>query len=438
MTESSHPAVCVLRANDICFSGILRGVTSAGFSPIPIIYGWEGASDWFGEQSQHFKNAIEVANPFEAEDLVVEQLVQHGKRLLEKTGKRSLALPSSDTNLMVFQNNEAQLCPYYALMGDADFGDYRTDIACKARFYEQLSRALPENTPQTRSVARREDIEPATMAMEFPVIIKPAVKDYGQTFYQQRNGSKAVVANSAEQLRQLLEEMLDQGHHLVVQEKIEFGGPQDEIPFYAYFDQAQRLRIGATGSKDVINPAPFGTANVLQLTWRPELLELAKRVGQAIQWRGTLMIEFIRDQKDGRWKVIEVNVRPWLFNDFYRLYGLPFVPYAVLDYAGLLSDEETVITPSQEWLETARPIHVDPIPILKEKRVDFETFWEYLMSFGNQVTLAQGGKDDPEVMRATLAHVAKQFGWSTADAVAFAERLDHPVSHEAPMTEVIS
>ncbi|MCR9115547.1 MAG: hypothetical protein NXI22_01195, partial [bacterium] len=182
----------------------------------------------------------------------------------------------------------------------------------------------------------------------------------------------------------------------------------------------------------------FGTANVLQLTWRPELLELAKRVGQAIQWRGTLMIEFIRDQKDGRWKVIEVNVRPWLFNDFYRLYGLPFVPYAVLDYAGLLSDEETVITPSQEWLETARPIHVDPIPILKEKRVDFETFWEYLMSFGNQVTLAQGGKDDPEVMRATLAHVAKQFGWSTADAVAFAERLDHPVSHEAPMTEVIS
>jgi predicted ATP-grasp superfamily ATP-dependent carboligase len=69
------------------------------------------------------------------------------------------------------------------------------------------------------------------------------------------------------------------------------------------------------------------------------------------------MIEFIRDHKDGVWKVIEVNPRPWLFVDFFRRFGLNYLQYLHEDLHGT-----TAHWPALRLLDpatlAARPVHI--------------------------------------------------------------------------------
>ena len=71
------------------------------------------------------------------------------------------------------------------------------------------------------------------------------------------------------------------------------------------------------------------------------------------------MIEFIRDKKDSKWKVIEINIRPWLFIGFYELFGLKYLSLLYQDWQNLLDNfDGTTIFPSKEVLFNS-PIHVD-------------------------------------------------------------------------------
>ena len=77
--------------------------------------------------------------------------------------------------------------------------------------------------------------------------------------------------------------------------------------------------------KKLIHPPKFGTALVLELSYDEELFDFAATVGKALKWFGPLMIEFVRDPDTRRLLILEVNTRPWLFHDFYRQCGLPFI-----------------------------------------------------------------------------------------------------------------
>jgi predicted ATP-grasp superfamily ATP-dependent carboligase len=172
--------------------------------------------------------------------------------------------------------------------------------------------------------------------MVYPCVYKPAVKDVGQTFYRVHNMMKAIECEDPQSLEEALHREVDAGFELVVQEKILFDSALEEIPFYVYADEHHEIRLATSAIKEEIRPFPFGTATVLRLDWNPELLFHAKAIVRALKWRGLLMIEFIKDRKDGQWKVVEVNVRPWLFNDFFRQSGFDYLGYLVDDLRGEL------------------------------------------------------------------------------------------------------
>ena len=128
----------------------------------------------------------------------------------------------------------------------------------------------------------------------------------------------------------------------------------DEVPFYLYADARGEILMASNGIKEVIEPFPFGTAILLRLAWYPELLEAAKTVVNALSYRGILMIEFVRDQRDGNWKVIEVNPRHWLFNGFYAQQGLSYTATLAKDIRGEVSS--SLIVPDASVLGK---VHVD-------------------------------------------------------------------------------
>ncbi len=417
MTESNRPEVFVIRANDMAFMGLLRSVNAAGSIAVPVIYDWPGAPDWTSSGSKYFRNAKEIANPVTQENAAVEKLLELGYESLKRTGRKPLVLPSSDTILMLFLDNEEQLSDVFELMGHENYSTFRSEITHKAKFFEILQKAIPEMCPVTMTCSKPEQISQVVSAAKFPVIVKPAVKDYGQSFYRYNNGAKAITIPDASQLTITLEDLIEKGFDLLVQEKIEFHDARDEIPFYAAVDANSHIRIAATGIKEFLQPAPFGTATVLRLTWHEELLPLAQKVAAAIKWRGTLMIEFIRDLKDGRWKIIEVNTRPWLFQDFYQQFGLAFVPFAIRDHAERnLKPVTDTIVPSATLTNTVSPVHLD-IPTIcaeilatppSDKVAKVQTLADFIHSYSQNYTLAHGSNHDPGSLEIMLGKLAQQ------------------------------
>jgi predicted ATP-grasp superfamily ATP-dependent carboligase len=356
--ESTHsPRVVVLRNNDYCFLGAIRGLAEAGARVLSVVWDWEGSGPWISAESKHFQEVEAIPNPYEDEAAAAAAFLALGKRLAAEENELPMVIASSDTGLMFLQNHWDLFGSTFRMMGHTEFQDSRYDCLDKGQCLEQL-KADDCAIPMTMSVRSRADVVSVTQNMVYPCVYKPAVKDYGQTFYRTHNMLKAIECPDAETLEAALYKEVDAGFELVVQEKILFDSAYDEIPFYLYADEHHQIRLATTAIKDSIRPFPFGTATVLRLDWEAELLPHAQKVVKALKWRGLLMIEFIRDKKDRRWKVVEINVRPWLFNDFFRQSGFDYLGYLVDDIRGELDKRPTFVCPeSTEWAR--QHVHID-------------------------------------------------------------------------------
>ncbi len=351
--------VVVFRANDICFLGIIRSLSLHNIPFRTVDFTWPNASPWWSEFSIYYKPDIHISNPFDSEIAALTLLISEGKKLRKEWGQPLLAIPSSDTNLMFLINNEDILSPYFTLMGDKNFDSYRRDIVDKYECSRLLClNGLEKNIPKTYPCYKMADISNIKDNIVYPCIFKPSVKDYGQSFYSMHQGLKAVECNSFDELSQGINRCLSHDIDLIIQEKIYFDSHNDEIPFYAYVDQFHKIRMAATGYKTLIQPYPYGTANILQLTWYSELLQLAQQVVSSIKWRGIIMIEFIKDKKDLTWKIIEVNTRPWLFIGFYEQHGLNYLNLLYQDWVNDLPLGQELYTPCEELI-FSKPLHVD-------------------------------------------------------------------------------
>lgn len=347
----------VLRSNDVLFTGLLRSLHAASADVVPVVFDWPGAGPWYSEHSRHFKNPVTIANPYQDPRQAVNDMVQLGRTCCDRFGERLMVLPSSDTNLMFMLDHFTELAPFFRLMGDAKFEGARHDVVDKASCSNLLtSGSVPQ--PLTVPFRCEADLDAVVQAMRFPCIYKPTTKDYGQSFYRAHQGKKAVQCDNASALREALRSELAQSFELVVQEHIPFEDAMDEIPFYLYADESFQIRMASIAIKEHIDPPRYGTATVLRLGWMPELLEYAQAVVTALRWRGILMIEFIRDQRDGKWKVIEVNGRPWLFVDFFRRAGLPYLQLLMEDLRGQSSSWSALRVPPPDSF-TKAPVHVD-------------------------------------------------------------------------------
>ena len=394
----NNPRVVVLRNNDYCFLGALRGLSEAGARVLSVVWDWEGSGPWVSAESIHFDDVEEIPNPYVDESGAAGAFAALGERLFEEENERTMVIASSDTGLMFLQNHWDLFGQYFRMMGHSAFEDSRYDCLDKGQCLEQL-KADDCAIPITMSVRTRTDVVSVTQNMLYPCVYKPAVKDYGQTFYRTHNMLKAIECADAQSLEAALYEEVDAGFELVVQEKILFDSAYEEIPFYLYADENHEIRLASTAIKDSIRPFPFGTATVLRLDWEAELLPHAQRVVKALKWRGLLMIEFIRDKKDGQWKVVEINVRPWLFNDFFRQSGFDYLGYLVDDLRGTLGRRPPLVCPeSTEWAR--EHVHVDLLAELAGLReeqghlpLDEDLLRHCLASVGGKVSFAY---DDPK------------------------------------------
>jgi len=420
-----------VRANDICFLGTVRACGAAGLACETVVYTWPGAGPWYSEASRWVADSHVIANPFAHAQRACEDLIAVAESVNTRRGALPLAIPSSDTALMFLLDHQARLHGKVRMMGGEGHVRGRLDVTEKHTCATMLA-AGGVQIPKTFACLSHAEVEAVVEGVPYPCVYKPTTKDYGQTFYARHAGEKAVSVGDPGTLRRLLHQELDAGFRLVVQERVEFASVHDEIPCYVYVDEDHRIRMAATAVKHTIQPHPYGTATVLYLTWHPELLEHAQRVATALRWRGILMIEFIRDLKDGMWKVIEVNGRPWLFVDFFRRFGLNYLQYLGDDLRGDTSHWPALRVPTPEVL-AQQPVHVslpkaiEPVLAQLDRAPRVEDVVAFLDQLPGAKTLTFLDPTDPKPGHAELEALARQVDLPVGELVGAVERTLHGV-----------
>lgn len=313
-----------------------------------------GTSRWV---AGHIDDVPETPDP----DALVQALVKHG--LVE-----AVLFPCSDTWAQaVSRMSDSDRACYPTSISSPDVLDLLVD---KELFSSTLDRfGIPH--PRTRPVSTAEEIDAAELDGFF---LKPS----NSQRFAARYGDKAYRFGSLEQAREGLRLMAVAGVHALVQEYIP--GPPDLHYFVdGYLDRDAVLRAVLVRRRTRMFPVSFGNSSHM-VTVPPAAAESAVhdvvRLLTEIGYHGVFSAEFKHDPRDGVFKLLEVNARPWWYIGFAADCGVDMTMLSYRDSLGL--DLETVS--AYRIGERCVLLHLDMRAYLHERRTRGLTLAAWLRS----------------------------------------------------------
>jgi predicted ATP-grasp superfamily ATP-dependent carboligase len=191
----------------------------------------------------------------------------------------------------------------------------------------KLAKASGLNIPAYWDVDDLSDIETIANTAIFPVILKPLHSHVFQRTFQK----KMLLISNAEELRLRAKEVLELEIKFMITEFI--AGPDSRLSsFYTYLDHDRNALFRYT--KFVLRrfPVNFGGGSFHGVKWLPETAQEGERFFRNIDFTGLANIEFKKDVRDGKLKVIECNARFTAAQELVTRCGInmPYIIYCYL------------------------------------------------------------------------------------------------------------
>ena len=168
--------------------------------------------------------------------------------------------------------------------------------------------------PATRLVHGAGDLSDLPQSTETFYFLKPTDSQRFLAHF----GTKGMRVPTAEDARRRLAEIISAGMSVVLQEYIP--GPCTEHYFVdGYVDRDGRVKGLFARRRLRIYPPDFGNSTAMVSVALAEVTPAVDSVRQvlgSVGYRGIFSAEFKRDPRDGLFKLLEVNTRPWWFIDF--------------------------------------------------------------------------------------------------------------------------
>ncbi|HKE89510.1 MAG TPA: hypothetical protein VKB45_04170 [Gemmatimonadales bacterium] len=253
-------------------------------------------------------------------------------------------MPCGDNGLELVLRYRAQLVD--------DFRVYEANDAVlaamldKAATYE-LARKVGVAAPQVWLTESREDWARMLQQVRYPCGLKPRLSHRFAKFAEE----KMFVAHDAAELEAAHRNVESYGVPMLVTELIP-GGEADYCSYYTYLDDDGEPLFHFTKRKLRQYPVGFGTGTYHVTDSNAEVAGLGLRFFQAIGLRGLACIEFKRDARDGKLKLIEVNHRFTEPNELLAVAGLDL---ASLVYNRLMRLPLPSLSRYQSGLTLAKP-----------------------------------------------------------------------------------
>lgn len=179
------------------------------------------------------------------------------------------------------------------------------DLICDKPHVMRTARDLGIPVPDQVELGDRDAAGRAEEALAFPIVLKPARSVVAGSDGRERT-SVVHVADPGE-LSTALADVPDAAYPVLAQERIR--GPGAGV-FVLLWDG--ELRAGFAHERLLEKP-PSGGVSVLRKSVRldPELLQMSRRLLEALDWTGVAMVEYKRDRETGTPYLMEINGRFW-------------------------------------------------------------------------------------------------------------------------------
>lgn len=184
------------------------------------------------------------------------------------------------------------------------------------------------DTPVTAFVRSSADLPDAVARVPFPAVFKPVQSLAFKVRFQRPVLEIARPEDVASTYARV-----DDCGVLMLQEVIP--GPDTELyTVGSTVDAASRPLAVFTGRKLRQHPRTFGTARFAESLWIPELADAGLKLLAELDYHGVSQVEFKRDPRDGRYKLMEINARHWLWHSLAAACGVNLTLASYADAIG--------------------------------------------------------------------------------------------------------
>jgi len=352
---------------------IIRSLGRKGIPVIAVDY----AKNAVGFSSKYTRKAAIAPNP----------RIDEAKFLHFLSGKSgewsdSILIPTGDVELAVFSHHKDELSRYY-ILPVPDWEATKSIIDKKGTY--DIATRLNIPIPKTTSIDSAESLNSLKSNVDYPCLLKPReTHEFGPKF-----GRKAFIIHSFDQLKMELSRAYQAGCHMMVQEIIP--GPDNLIyPYVAYYDSKSEPLAEFTYRKIRQDPPFLGICRVGESTNTAEIIAPSRKILTALPFIGLCEIEYKKDPRDGRFKLLDINGRNTMQLGLSIKCGvdLPWIMYNDLVENNKLhiSEYETGV----KWINEI----ADITNFVLHRKQEKWTIREYLSPYFSRKTFAFFDRDD--------------------------------------------
>jgi D-aspartate ligase len=214
---------------------------------------------------------------------------------------RPMLIPVDDS-ASVFVDDHADLFHEHFLLPSQPAGLVRA-LSSKRGMYELCQQhGIP--TPRSIFPESEQDVLDHARESSFPIVLKCINADDAPV-----SAPRVVIARDVEELTSAYREMETPGMSNVMLQDYVPGTPETVWMFNGYFDDRSRCKIGFTGKKIRQAPPYTGATTLGVCLPNATVQEMTERFMRAIGYRGILDIGYRFDERDGQYKLLDVNPR---------------------------------------------------------------------------------------------------------------------------------
>jgi D-aspartate ligase len=238
------------------------------------------------------------------------------KLAIEKNLTGWSLIPSNDHAVHTLARFKNELENYYKVI--------TPDLAAIENIYDKsklLEMAKKSNTPFPLTQYFSSPQEKINKGLSFPVLIKGRK---GLTFYK-TFGRKAFSAENDKDLKKLLSEISEKIdlNETLIQELIPNDGTNKTISFTA-FCIAGQIKSYWMGIKLREHPIQYGTATLAESINEEICYHQSVSLLKTLNYTGVCEVEYLKDPRNGLYKLIEINARTWLWVGLAKHCGIDY------------------------------------------------------------------------------------------------------------------
>ena len=264
----------------------------------------------------------------ENKDVLVKHLLEIGKEFEGK--KKLIVLGCGDWYVRALIESKKVLEPYYIVPYIDE--DLLNRIVLKDKFYE-IFEELGLDYPKTYvyECGKENDLK---FDFDYPVIAKPA--NSAMYHYAKFEGKKKVFSfDNEEDLRKMLKNLEGSSYNykFLIQDKI----PGDDTymrVLTCYCDRNSKVRFASLGRTLLEDHTPSAIGNPVAIIneVNPDIVAAATKFLEHIGYVGFANFDIKYDERDGKYKFFEINVRLGRSNFYVTGSGFNTVKWIVNDY----------------------------------------------------------------------------------------------------------